>query len=176
MYECVGVRAAVGPRGRFLPGGQAMMHVTTFLLSLAVCLAGCGQTQADREEAAVNAILKLGGEVTKDEKLPGRPVVHVQLSGAGVTDSDLKNLKELKDLWWLRLGSTQITDAGLKELKEFKGLQYLDLFCTQITDVGLKDLKELKGLQTLILILTQITDAGLKDLKQALPTTDIIGP
>ncbi len=94
------------------------MRVIALLLSLAVCLAGCDQKQADPEEKVVNAILKLGGTVERDEKLPGRPVVEVHLEGPKVTDSDLKNLKELKGLQELWLSYTQITDAGLKDLKQ----------------------------------------------------------
>jgi hypothetical protein len=143
-----------------------MMRLIALLLLLAVCLTGCGQTQAVREERAVNAILKLGGSVERDEKLPGQPVVGVSLCGIGVTDSELRELKDLKGLQRLRLGYTEITDLGLKELKELKGLQELGLSCTQITDAGLKELKELKGLQALWLNDTLITNAGLKDLKE----------
>ena len=143
-----------------------MMRLIALLLSLAVCLAGCGQTQAVREERAVNAILKLDGKVTRDETLPGRPVVLVDLCGTQITDVGLKDLKELKGLQTLWLHDTQITDTGLKELKELKGLQELNLSETKITDAGLKDLKELKGLQKLNLSHAKITDAGLKDLKE----------
>ena len=94
-----------------------MMRHIVLLVSLAVGLAGCGQSQAVREEKAVNAILKLGGQVFRDEKLPGRPAVVVILCG------------------------TQITNAGLKDLKELKGLQRLDLADTKITTAGLKDLE-----------------------------------
>jgi len=106
-----------------------MMRQITLLLLLAVCLAGCGQKQAvreekvvkkqaDQEEEAVSAILKLGGKVERDETLPGRPIVEVDLSKTKVTDSDLKDLKELKDLQRLNLSGTHITDAGLKDLKQ----------------------------------------------------------
>jgi hypothetical protein len=97
-----------------------MMRHIALLVSLAVGLAGCGQAQAVREERAVNAVLKLGGKVTRGEKLPGRPIVEVDLGETQVADSDLKNLKELKGLQtlWLCYTGTQITDAGLKELKQ----------------------------------------------------------
>ena len=177
-----------------------MMRYIVLLASLAVFLAGCGQEQAGREERAVNAILKLGGKVTRDEELPGRPIVAVHLVRTKVTNSDLKDLKEFKGLRNLSLNETRITDAGLKHLKELKGLQTLDLSWTQITnaglkimkdlkglqeltlggtritDAGLKDLKELKGLQRLDLHGTKVTDAGMTDLKQALPKTHISGP
>ena len=129
-----------------------MLRHIVLLVLLAVCLTGCGQTQAVREERAVNAILKLDGKVTRDETLPGRPVVLVDLCGTKITDAGLKDLKELKGLQTLFLCETKITDAGLKDLKE---------------------LKELKGLRKLDLGGTKITNAGLKDLKQALPKTYI---
>jgi len=173
-----------------------MMRHIALLMMLAVGIAGC-ESQAVREEKAVNAIIKLGGEVTRDEELPGRPIAAVGLNNTKVTDSDLKGLKELKGLQWLDISNTQITDAGLKELrelkglrhlalqntqitdaglKELKGLQTLNLYGTHITDAGLKYLKELKGLQILNLSVTKITDAGLKDLMQALPEIEGSGP
>ena len=83
------------------------------------------EAPADQEEKAVNAILKLGGMVKRDENLPGEPVVGISLSKTKVTDSDLKDLKELRGLQELYLGDTQITDAGLKNLKELNGLMAL---------------------------------------------------
>ncbi len=158
-----------------------MTRHIALLLPLVVCLSGCSQNQvawgqSAREEKAVKAIEALGGRVTRDEKLPGRPVVGVHLDGTTVTDADLKNLKELKGLGSLGLADTQITDSGLKDLKELKDLWRLDLTSTQITDAGLKDRKELKGLKSLCLAGTKISDAGLKDLRQALPKTSIYPP
>ena len=81
-----------------------MMRHIALLLSVAVCLAGCAQEQerkaakqrADQEEKAVSAILKLGGYVRRDEKLPGQPVAVIDFSFNG----------------------TKIIDAGRKELKQ----------------------------------------------------------
>jgi hypothetical protein len=95
-----------------------MMRPIALLLSLAVCLAGCGQSQAVREERAVNAILKLGGSVNREEQLPGRPVYKVDFTASRITDAGLKELKELKGLKTLHLAGTQITDAGMKDLKQ----------------------------------------------------------
>jgi len=148
-----------------------MTRYFALLLPVVACLSGCSRNQvaweqSAQEEKAVKAIEALGGKVTRDEKLPGRPVVEVDLGKTEVTDAGLKDLKEFKGLQTLNLHFTKITDAGLKDLKELKGLQILNLFFTKITDVGLKDLKELKDLQRLYLSGTPITDAGLKDLKE----------
>src|SRR5262245_37392912 len=97
------------------------------------------------EAAAVKMIQKLGGQVVRDDKLPGKPVVDVDLD------------------------TTKVTDAGLRELKELKSLQLLNLSGTKVTDAGLKELKELKSLRSLYLRHTKVTDAGVKELQAALP-------
>ena len=72
------------------------------------------------EATAVKMIEKLGGTVTRDNRIAGKPVVDVDLRGTKVTDAGLKELKEFKDLQTLNLAATKVTDAGLEELKELK--------------------------------------------------------
>jgi hypothetical protein len=168
-----------------------------------VILSGCSvQSSPPPIEPAAKLVEDLGGTITRDDKQPGKPVIGVNLSGHGphreVTDADLKELKqfkqlttlnlhdrgnvtddgikelaELKQLTLLDLGNTKLTDAGLKELKDLKQLTTLDLMNTQVTDAGLKVLKELKQLTTLYLRNTKVTDAGVKELKEALPQCQI---
>src|SRR5438477_11668371 len=89
----------------------------------AVMLLAClsGAARAD-EASAVKAVEKLGGKITRDDKLPGKPVIGVNLTGTKVTDAGLKELKDLKQLTSLILAKTKVTDAGLKELKQLKQL------------------------------------------------------
>jgi hypothetical protein len=94
-----------------------------------------GDARSDRaaapgseEQTAIQAIEKLGGTITRDDKQPGRPVVAVDLSGSRnsvVTDAELKDLEELEQLQTLHLSWTQVTDAGLKNLEELEQLQTL---------------------------------------------------
>ena len=65
-----------------------MIRRIALLLSLAMCLAGCGQNQAEQEKKAVDAILKLGGRVSRT------PGFHVDLRGTKITDAGLKDLKQ----------------------------------------------------------------------------------
>ena len=114
-------------------------------LSLVFCL-GLGLASAsvladDAEDKAVEAITKLGGKVTRDDKLPGKPVIGVDLTYNKVTDAGLKELKHLKQLTSLSLWDTQVTDAGLKELKDFKQLTTLKLDHTKVTAAGVKELQ-----------------------------------
>ena len=45
------------------------------------------------EAAVVKMIKELGGRVTVDDKLPGKPVVEVDLNGMRVTDVELKEVR-----------------------------------------------------------------------------------
>ena len=109
----------------------------------AVILLAClsGAARAD-EASAVKAVEKLGGKITRDDKLPGKPVIGVDLYGAQVTDAGLKELKDLNQLTSLDLHQTQVTDAGLKELKDLKQLTSLNVYETQVTANGVADLQK----------------------------------
>src|SRR5258708_4348992 len=110
------------------------------------------------EPAAVQAIKQLGGRVTIDDTLPGKPVVGVSFFQRKITDAALEELKEFKSLQDLDLRYTQITDEGLKHLRELRSLETLYLDFTRGTDAGLQELKELRSLRLISLIRTQVTD------------------
>src|SRR5262245_17073757 len=119
----------------------------------------------EAEDKAVAIVEKLGGQVVRDEKRPGKPVVEVRLDDLpGVTDETLRALAPLQNLTVLYLIGAKVTDAGLKELAPLKSLAALSLSDTQVTDVGLKELAPLKNLTYLNLYGTKVTDAGLEEL------------
>jgi Leucine-rich repeat (LRR) protein len=118
-----------------------------------------------QRSVAVAAIKKLGGQVTFDEKNPGKPVIGVDLSETEVTDAGLVHLNGLTNLQTLGLSNTEVTGDGLIHLKEVTGLQELYLYGTQVTDAGLEHLKGLTSLQGLNLGDTTVTDVGLVHLK-----------
>ena len=147
------------------------------------------------EQAAVEAIKKMGNYVTVDDTRPSGTVTTVLLVKHPMTEAfklvkKLKNLKtldlscedeikdamlkemlkELKDIRGLQelalSEAYHITDAGLKELKELKNLRRLGIYNNdRITDAGLKELTRLTELRYLRLECTQVTDTGLKELK-----------
>ena len=88
----------------------------------------------------------------------------LHLSGAEITDTEMKKVAKLQKLFSLNLVSSQITDTGLKEVAKLKQLKQLTLWNAKITDAGLKELAGMTQLTTLGLGDTQITDAGLKEL------------
>ena len=92
--------------------------------------------------------------------------------GSKVTDAGLKDLMDCDNLTSLALSDTSVTDAGLKDLKGIKNLTYLSLG-SKITDAGLRDLKDLKNLASLHLFASKVTDGGLKDLKEIKSLTSL---
>jgi hypothetical protein len=117
------------------------------------------------EDTAIEAVIKkLEGSLHRNTRMPGQPIIAVQLGLSKCTDTDLKTLTQLKSLELLTLYKTAVTDAGLKELAAIKTLTTLDLGSTRITDAGLKELAGLPALEHLILNGTQITGAGLREL------------
>jgi len=102
----------------------------TWLL-LCVCFLALTATSCRKSEDAA----------VRDKKQLGNPVTEVHFNKNEVTDADLKDLKELKQLTTLSLWGTQVTDKGLEELKELKQLAYLDLSGTEVTREGADDLR-----------------------------------
>jgi hypothetical protein len=69
---------------------KAMMFSALVLVSMS----GSAVWADEAEDKAVQFIKELGGDVTRDDKAPGKPVVTVNL------------------------GKTQVTDAGVEELQK----------------------------------------------------------
>ena len=86
---------------------------------------------AGREEQAIAAIKRLGGEVfrpvlIRDGRVVSAPKGHqprrslyIVLRGSRFTDNDLSLLEGLEDLGTLKLTGTRITDAGIADLRQW---------------------------------------------------------
>jgi tRNA A-37 threonylcarbamoyl transferase component Bud32 len=116
------------------------------------------------EAKAAEAFAKLGGRVRRDDLLPGKPVVAVDLSRTKVTDADLRGLTACKSLTVLHLGHTSVTDDGLKHLAGLARLKTLALTQTRVSDAGMEHVGGLKQLVALELQFTPVGDEGLKHL------------
>lgn len=186
---------------RWLPSGQP----TPFPVGGATCLVLLLAwsvvwpelpAQAPEQEHVVTALKNMGGQVQRDPKAPGQPVIGLNLSGTRVTNADLALLKPLQGLRTLILTQIAITDAGLQHIEPLlqlrglflpvnitdawlvhvKGLihlEHLTLRESQVFDAGLVHLKGLQILKSLGLHGTKVTDAGLRDIQQALPRASI---
>jgi hypothetical protein len=174
------------------------LFILMILVAIASSWLAVEMQKAGNQKKTVEAILKLGGQVTYDYEfdasgsqiLGAKPfgpewlrkllgddlftnVILIGLSGSKVMDADLEQYKELKHLKMLMLAKTQVTDAGVKHIKELQQLEYLDLRKTKVTDTGLEYLEGLKQLKFFLLGKTQITDAGVEKLQKSLPNCRI---
>ncbi len=103
----------------FLKGNR---RTTSICVLLVIVLAPISRVDAtDKLDLAIQHIESLGGQIKRDEKLPGHPVTEINLDYAKITDAGLKELSGFRDLKSLSLGNTKITNAGLKELGGVQG-------------------------------------------------------
>ena len=124
--------------------------------------AAIAEYNPETEKRIKRAIKQRGGRVFVDRTHPDGPVVGVDYAGTRVTDAELEQLKELKNLRELNLGDTAITDAGLEHLKYLKKLQSLILEHTQLNGAGITHIGDILGLTRLDMGDTPITDADLE--------------
>jgi len=170
---------AIAPKTNSPPRKRRWFQYTLRALLVLMLLASIGFSwlavklqQARRQQKAVEAIVRLGGQVEYDRSLEEGFLASVEVasfSGTRLSDGDLQHLmaqlEELARLRDLRLDGTQVSDAGAEHLQRLTQLRWLDLIGTQVTDVGLGHLKGLTHLELLSLNQTRIGDHGLEHLK-----------
>lgn len=88
-----------------------------------------------------------------------------RLSFSDVSNEDLHQLSQLKDLRSLALQATKVREGNLDGLRELN-LEFLSLEMTQCDDEGLEGLQRMKTLEFLNLTHTNVSDAGLSHLHQ----------
>lgn len=141
------------------------------------------------EQQAAAKIELFRAVVERDDSLPDRPVVSINLRGierfnnkylhvlksfpnlasldlssTRITNPGLKELRGLSKLTSLSLASTHTRDTGLRELVDSKDLRTLDLHETPVSDAGVRTIVSFVNLETLRLSQTRITDAGLAEI------------
>jgi hypothetical protein len=91
----------------------------------------------------------------------------LMLADGALDDVRLDALRALP-LTWLALPRSRISDTGLRDLRNLKSLRYLDLTRTRVSDRGLAALEELPNLRTVNLLRTKVTREGAARLGQKL--------
>jgi hypothetical protein len=123
---------------------------------------------------AVAAIKRLGGTVWFDDEKWDRPVVRVDLHESTATDGDLSCLRTLTGLKELDLSGAGITDAGLDEVKVLPALERLYIDEPVDEEVLWTRPTGLQGPGLVPCAGGRITAPGERALQQALPRTRII--
>ena len=104
-------------------------------------------------------------------------VILLDLSGSGITERQVGQLKAFTNLERLHLERNQISDAALKSLSGLTRLRYLNLVETQVGDAGAATLGSLENLQEVYLWQSKVTAAGAETLRKKLPEAQIVlGP
>ncbi|MFO0866972.1 MAG: hypothetical protein U0744_20410 [Gemmataceae bacterium] len=65
------------------------------------------------DEASAVKMIEIGGTLTRDHKLPGKPVIGMDLRDTQISDADLKHLESLVDLKALKLPHTVSDGVGV---------------------------------------------------------------
>jgi hypothetical protein len=145
---------------------------------------GNGDGSASPDEAtAIRELEKVGLEVSRDERMAGKPVrwVHPRFprpddfrgarrpEAKDFTDDSLIYLRAFPHLQHLDLAGKNITDAGLRYVAKLPELRSLNVAYTKTTDAGLQALAKLKLLRGLIVVGTNVSAAGREKLQRALP-------
>src|SRR5262245_27487388 len=115
------------------------MRINIALLTCFFPFVACGAVALadEAEDRAEAAIKKIGGKVTRDDKIASNPVAFVNMSATKVTDLDLVHFRSFKKLRRLNLTFGEITDQGLENLQELKELEWLEMNHVPVSDNGL---------------------------------------
>jgi len=122
--------------------------------------------EADSAQAKVIAeIESRGGQVTRDESLPGRPVYEVVLPyQADFTDAQLERLRVFDNLRVLILGQSHNAESKLTRIPDLGQLQELWLMQMKPGNAFLESLQQLPKLETLTFVRSQVSDANLRSI------------
>lgn len=161
-----------GPRPKSFAAGQTPdLIVTSLRLLSAEELKALRKMGEDIDgEAAMVALRKLGARFDMNTN---RRVRTVMLSRTRVSDADLKQLANFKELDSVSLVETSVGNEGMKYLATLSNLKRLNLSMTEVDDTGLQALIGLSHLEVLSLIGTGITDTSVNTLSKLARLKDV---
>ena len=150
-----------------------------FMTAFAVWL-GVQTHRAREQEKVVEAVQRLGGQVTySDQILAGRSVWVGNSGGLLIVSSSIHKFPPPSPSWLqqligehffrrvgeIRLSGAEVTDALVPQIGALGSLRVLYLQDARVTDQGLAHLEGLASLEVVHLDRTQITDEGLRHLQ-----------
>ena len=142
-----------------------MRASVAFSLLFLLALSNPGRAD-EAEDAAVKAIEKAGGKITRDLTVPAKPVVGVLLPDTA-TDDHMKLLRTIPGLQKVEIPGGEVSNDGLRELLPLKKLKVLEMSHLRgVTDDGMGTLAKLTGLERLALNYTLVGSAGMKDVRK----------
>src|SRR5262245_59273038 len=88
----------------------------SLITPLAILLGSALHISASDDDDIVRMVKDLGGELSRDDKAPGKPIAFIVLAKA--TDKEVAILARLKALRGLSLHDSTVTDAALKGMSK----------------------------------------------------------
>lgn len=154
------------------------LRSANFILAICFLLPGqaVGQAQDNsdlpqNQQQAIAAIERVGGYVSRDNKLPGRPVTRVYFYR--ITDDALELVQAFPSLKSLSVWHGNITEAGLAHIGRMVQLEHLHFEQSPVSDAGFAHLGQLTQLQSLEILEASFTDAGLAHLRHCTKLTHL---
>lgn len=159
----------------FRQGETCVRHILLLILAALSLTTTASNADEDSDESKVVAKVELlGGRVTRDESLPGNPVIGVDFrKSKRLNNKFLYLLKSFKHLTTLDLSDTTISDAGMKEIHQLASLKSLTIARTGITDAGMQGINKLSNLTSLNLQSTRLINVGFKEICELKNLTDL---
>ncbi|MBX3439104.1 MAG: hypothetical protein KF861_16560 [Planctomycetaceae bacterium] len=158
---------------------KALIALVLAPLLAFIVLEGISLRSIQRVETKRREVVAAGGKTKTEQRVPawlGRlrgddfhtfldetALTEITMSGADITDENVKHLQGLTDLRVLDVSQSQISDAGLQVLSGLTDLRFVNLFKTPVTT--LTPLEPLHQLETLVIEHTEITDDALASLE-----------
>lgn len=102
-------------------------------------------------------------------------VVSLKLDQTRLTDADMKQVTQFKNLVRLSISGTRVSGAGLEPITQLKQLEYINIVNTKVDDAGLQHLAEIPTLRQIYCWNEVITNKGIEQLKKKLPAVQITG-
>ncbi len=141
--------------------GFRVVAFTLLLATLRLIAPACSAEPTEAEKTAAATLRKVATNLQFNKDGTARLI---RLSKTSVSDEHLEPLRELRQLDYVAIVSSQVTDAGIAHLADLTKLDTLLLSESGVTDAGLSSLRKLAKLERLYLADTEISDAGLAKL------------
>lgn len=104
----------------------------------------------------------------------GDNVIELKLSGTGLDDIIIQQLKGMKNIEKLWIDKTNITDGALSNLSGMKHLEFLNVAETKTTSVGLEGLLKIIPLKKIITSKTAVTISDKQQLKSKFTGLELV--
>ena len=101
-------------------------------------------------------------------------VVWLNLSGIDLSKEVISKIGGFKHLVEFRASNTNFSNTDVKQLENLRYLEYLNLYGNPISDASIASFTKLTSLQKLYLWKTNLSDEGLKSIRANLKETEIV--